>query len=230
MTIKLPEKTHTLGGSLPPIPQKVVSWPWGGTPNLMAWSLSKLKYPLGTIIYEVVDGHPVLAQIQTHYGYGAHPEWPDKAHKGTSVYVPVATDPQTGRSAPLRDAPEGWGDDSTMGFDWWLPVAFGIGGIGGFLTGGASGVMVGAIKAQQLSDEWLTKHDYTDVRNQMNAELWKLGPPHATNPASQIAGEMYAKRRGGGYRFSADSFGHDGSRFNPDVYDSFCVRRHGMMY
>ena len=43
-------------------------------------------------------------------------------------------------------------------------------------------------------------------------------------------GEMYTKKRHGGYRFSGDSFGHDGSRFHPETCDSFCVRRHGMMY
>jgi hypothetical protein len=149
----------------------------------------------------------VLAQIQTHYSYGAHPEWPDKAHKGTSVYVPVATDPQTGRSAALREAPEGWGDESTMGFDWF-----------------------GAVTAQQMSEQWLTKHGYPDVRDRMNVELWNLSPSPAPSPPPQIAGEMYTRRRGGGYRFSADRFGHDGSRFNPDVCGSFCVRRHGMMY
>jgi hypothetical protein len=110
MTIKLPDKTYQLGGPLPPIPQKVVSWPWGGTPHLTQWSIDQLQHPLGTLIYDVVDGYPVLAQIQTHYSYGAHPDWPDKAHKGTSVFVPVNIDSVTGKVSPMRDVPDGWTD------------------------------------------------------------------------------------------------------------------------
>jgi len=211
MTVKLPEKTHVLGGPLPSIPQRVTSWPWGSTPNLAQWSLSQLKHPLGTIIYEVVDDHPVLAQIQTHYSYGAHPEWPEKAHKGTSVFVPVATDPATGKSFAMREPPEGWGDESTMSFDWWIPAALVAGGAGGFVTGMST--------ASRSIAEWIGK----------NHPDWAAQIRSAPN-APHIAGEMYAKRRGGGYRFSGDHFGHDGSRFNPAVCDSFCVRRHGMMY
>jgi hypothetical protein len=109
MIAKTPEREHVLGGPLPPIPQAVRSWPWGSTPSLAKWSVEMLKYPLGTLIYDVVDGFPVLAQIQTHDTYGAHPEYGVKPHKGTSVYVPVSPDPTTGKPTAMRTPPEGWG-------------------------------------------------------------------------------------------------------------------------
>jgi hypothetical protein len=108
--VKTPDRTYTLGEKgLPSLGQKVVSWPWGGTPHLTQWSLDALRYPLGTIIMDTIDGHPVIAQIQTHDTYGAHPEWGIKLHKGTSVYVPVTVDGSSGKEIAMRDPPEGWG-------------------------------------------------------------------------------------------------------------------------
>ena len=108
--VKTPDRENHLGErGLPALGQKVVSWPWGGTPHLTQWSLDALHYPLGTIILDTIDGHPVIAQIQTHDTYGAHPEWGIKLHKGTSVYVPVVTDGSTGKEIAMRDPPEGWG-------------------------------------------------------------------------------------------------------------------------
>jgi hypothetical protein len=115
--VKSPSREFRLGEKLPPIPQKVVSWPWGSTPSLTQWSLDQLKYPLGTIIHDVVDGHPVIAQIQTHSYYGAHPDWSNKPHKGTSVFVPVARDEGSGKMVALRDPPDGWGVSEVAG--WW---------------------------------------------------------------------------------------------------------------
>jgi hypothetical protein len=156
--IKLPEKTYGLGEPLPAIPQKVVSWPWGGTPHLTQWSVEQLKFPLGTIIYDVVDGHPVLAQIQTHYSYGAHPDWPDKAHKGTSVFVPVTTDPSSGKSRAMHDPPEGWADQATMGFDGWLLPAFAMGYLGGFWGArGRAGSVPATVTTATHAGEMYTK-------------------------------------------------------------------------
>jgi hypothetical protein len=110
--VKTPDRVYNLGEKgLPSLGQPVVSWPWGGTPHLTSWSVDALKYPLGTIIHDVVDGHPVIAQIQTHDTYGAHPEWGIKLHKGTSVFVPV--DDSTGKA--MRDAPDGWGVSDMAG-------------------------------------------------------------------------------------------------------------------
>lgn len=196
MRLVTPEKTHVLGGPLPPIPQRVVSWPWGPTPHLTGWSLEMLKLPLGTLIYDVVDGRPVLAQIQTHFSYGAHPDWPERAHKGTSVFVPVTADPSTGHTVPMHDAPEGWGDAASMGFDWWIPAALGLGGVGGFYTG-ATAVAYGM-------GSWLREH-HPDV-------LQEFKQP-------RFQGEMYTKKRHGGYRFSGEP--------HPEP---FSARQRGMMY
>jgi hypothetical protein len=116
MIVKTPDRTYNLGEKgLPSFDQKVVSWPWGGTPSLTKWSVDALKYPLGTIIVDVIDGHPVIAQIQTHDTYGAHPEWGIKLHKGTSVYVPTVTDGESGKTVAMRDAPDGWGVSTMAG-------------------------------------------------------------------------------------------------------------------
>ena len=101
--VKTPDRVYRLGELPPPLGQKVVSWPWGGTPHLTKWSVDALKYPLGTLIIDTIDGHPVIAQIQTHDTYGAHPEWGVKLHKGTSVFVPVSAE-----GTAMRDPPEGW--------------------------------------------------------------------------------------------------------------------------
>jgi hypothetical protein len=103
-----PSREYRLNETLPPIGMKVVSWPWGQTPSLTQWALDQLKYPLGTIVQDVVDGHPVVAQIQTHDSYGAHPDRPRRAHKGTSVYVPAQID-DVGKLVAIVDPPDGWG-------------------------------------------------------------------------------------------------------------------------
>ena len=113
MIAKQPEKTYRLGDPLPAIPVPVASWPWPGSPALTKWSVDMLKYPLGTLIYDVVDGHPVLAQIQTHSWYGAHPDWPATPHKGTSVYVPTTVN-ASGKRVAISDPPDGWGEPSTV--------------------------------------------------------------------------------------------------------------------
>jgi len=111
MIAKQPQKTYKFGDSLPPIPGPVASWPWPGSAALTKWSIDMLHYPLGTIITDVVDGHPVIAQIQTHSWYGAHPDWPSTPHKGTSVFVPTTVN-ATGKKIPVADPPDGWGEES----------------------------------------------------------------------------------------------------------------------
>lgn len=113
--VKTPDREYRLGENPPPLPQKVANWPWGNTPSLTKWSLDALKYPLGTIILDTIDGHPVIVQIQTHDRYGAHPEWGIKLHKGTSVFVPVTTD-DAGRPVAVRDPPNGWGVSPIAGW------------------------------------------------------------------------------------------------------------------
>src|SRR5271166_1989286 len=110
MFAKQPAKPYRLGDSLPGIPGSVTSWPWPGSAALTKWSLDMLKYPLGTIITDVVDGHPVIAQIQTHSWYGAHPDWPATPHKGTSVFVPTTVD-ASGKKVAMADPPDGWGQE-----------------------------------------------------------------------------------------------------------------------
>src|SRR5208282_3364100 len=107
MIAKEPQKTYRFGEPLPAIPGPVTSWPWPGSVALTKWSVDMLKYPLGTLIYDVVDGHPVLAQIQTHTWYGAHPDWPATPHKGTSVFVPTTVD-ASGKKVAMADPPDGW--------------------------------------------------------------------------------------------------------------------------
>ena len=253
MTIKLPEKTHVLGGPLPPIPQRVVSWPWGGTPHLTQWSIDQLKHPLGTLIYEVVDGHPVLAQIQTHYSYGAHPDWPDKAHKGTSVFVPVGTDPATGKAVALHDPPEGWGQDeatASMGFDWTAyAIGFGAASLYSNVRTAAEWVRDQQSRARRAEFHKKPPADAASLHGETDpfgfdfgTFWWGAGTAMAVDvgasavrafrdhmPETGIHGEMYSKRRGGGYRFSSEpDFEEPG--YVPLRCEPFAVRRHGMMY
>ena len=113
MLVKQPDRTYRLGDPLPAIPSPVASWPWPGSPTLTKWSVDMLKYPLGTLIYDVVDGHPVLAQIQTHSWYGAHPDWPATPHKGTSVFVPTTVN-AAGKKVAVADPPDGWGEEPSV--------------------------------------------------------------------------------------------------------------------
>jgi hypothetical protein len=111
MIAKEPQKTYKFGDALPAIPGTVTSWPWPGSTALTKWSVAMLKYPLGTLIMDVVDGHPVIAQIQTHSWYGAHPDWPSTPHKGTSVFVPTTIN-ASGKKVAIADPPDGWGEES----------------------------------------------------------------------------------------------------------------------
>jgi hypothetical protein len=126
MLIRKPEHEHHLGGPLPAIPLPTLPLPpsWiSKMPSLQKWSLDALKLPLGTLIRDVVDGYPVVAQIQTHYAFGAHPDWPERPHRGTSVFA-LASPDASGRLVAVRDPPEGWlnetdtlSGESPMGFD-----------------------------------------------------------------------------------------------------------------
>lgn len=111
MLIRKPEHEHHLGGPLPPvdIPTTPLPASWR-MPSITRWSVDALKLPLGTVIRDVVDGYPIVAQIQTHWSYGAHPEWPDKPHKGTSVFALAGPD-ASGRMIPIKDPPPGWAEE-----------------------------------------------------------------------------------------------------------------------
>jgi len=104
MAVRTPTRKLRLGDPMPPFPFPVTRWKWPATPALTAWSEAQLKYPLGTIITDVVDGHPIVARIETHDAYGAHPEWAPKPHKGTSTYA-LADDSGLAIAAP----PLAWG-------------------------------------------------------------------------------------------------------------------------
>jgi hypothetical protein len=121
--IKFPESPIALSmtAPLPPIGMAVVSWPWKLSKNLQDWSLAQLRHPLGTIVHDIVDGHPIVAQLQVHDTYGAHPEWGIKPHKGTSIYVPAVKN-ENGKLVAIHDPPEGWassvGNGSNIGFEF----------------------------------------------------------------------------------------------------------------
>jgi len=68
--------------------------PWTGAPPaaLQTWAAAQLRFPLGTVIRDTVSGVPVVARIECHFAYGAHPEQPGSWHKGTSVYRPAQRD------------------------------------------------------------------------------------------------------------------------------------------
>jgi hypothetical protein len=93
-----------------PLPRLGNVLPWTGAPSpaLQAWALAQLRYPLGTIIRDTVAGAPVVARIECHYAYGAHPEAPGTWHKGASVYRPASYDATTGALVPISTAPAGW--------------------------------------------------------------------------------------------------------------------------
>jgi hypothetical protein len=113
--VRLPARAYHLGEHLPPIGMAVKPWAWGSSPSLTAWAQAQLRHPLGTIITDIVDGHPVVAQIQTHSDYGAHPDWAPTPHKGTSVFSPAIADAE-GRLVAAMVPPPGWGE-TTIGAD-----------------------------------------------------------------------------------------------------------------
>lgn len=108
-TVKLPDHDIPLSmtAPLPSLGMPTVSWPWKLSKTLQDWSAAQYHYPLGTVIQDVIDGHPVIAQIQVHDTYGAHPEIGVRLHKGTSVRVP-ATQDDSGKLVALSDPPPGW--------------------------------------------------------------------------------------------------------------------------
>jgi GH24 family phage-related lysozyme (muramidase) len=115
--VKKPDRQYNFGDILPPLGIPVISWPWRLSKTLQDWSGAQLHLPLGTIIQDVVDGHPIIAQVQVHDTYGAHPEWGVKPHKGTSIYVPYHV--VDGKRVAYELPPPGWtGPESSMGHDW----------------------------------------------------------------------------------------------------------------
>lgn len=110
--IHVPSRTFVLGDKLPPLPVPVVRWAWEG-PDSTAWAKAQLHYPLGTILLDVVDGHPVVAQLQTHHN---HPDWGPGGNKGVSMYSPSRAD-ESGATVAVETPPAGWGDASAMGAD-----------------------------------------------------------------------------------------------------------------
>ena len=119
MIIRRPDRSYSLKDKLPAIniPTTPIPKEWGPVPGLRAWSVKALSLPLGTIIQDVIDGRPIVAQVQTHYAYGAHPEWPAKPHKGTSVFALAGIDPTTNTLVAFQDPPAGFaqGADSFAG-------------------------------------------------------------------------------------------------------------------
>jgi hypothetical protein len=107
MAIRLPHRQLRLGDAPPPLPVPTTRWRWG-SPNVTSWSRDQLRYPLGTIIADVIDGRPVIARIETHDYYGANPGLAPRPHKGTSLY---ALADSTG--APIETPPTGWGGPGT---------------------------------------------------------------------------------------------------------------------
>jgi hypothetical protein len=111
--IRTPSREYHLGETLPPIGLSVVEWAWGASPELTKWAQDHLNLPLGTVIVDTIAGHPAVAQVQTHYAYGAHPDAPHVPHKGTSVFSPSAKN-DAGRMVALQDVPPGWGQETSV--------------------------------------------------------------------------------------------------------------------
>jgi hypothetical protein len=93
--------------SLTPL-ANVVPWRGPPPPSLQAWAASLLKYPLGTVVRDTLAGLPIVARIECHDFYGAHPERPPTWHKGASVYRPAERDPSTGRLTAVTSPSAGW--------------------------------------------------------------------------------------------------------------------------
>jgi hypothetical protein len=112
-SVKIPSTNLPLAMEtpLPPLGMDVVRWPFKLSKTLQDWAYAQLHYPLGTIIQDVVDGHPVMVQIQVHDTYGAHPEWGIKLHKGTSIFSP-ATRNENMKLVAMVDPPTGWPSSS----------------------------------------------------------------------------------------------------------------------
>jgi hypothetical protein len=111
--VKTPSRTYSLGETLPPLGMPVAAWKFT-SPNVTAFAQHILNLPLGTIIIDTIDGHPVIAQIQTHTEYGAHPEWTHVPHKGASLFSPAVQD-SSGQMLAIVSPPPGWGDEVHIG-------------------------------------------------------------------------------------------------------------------
>jgi hypothetical protein len=114
MIVRQPSRPYRLGEPPPVLSWNTVRWPWGPSQELTEWSEKALRFPLGTIIEETIAGHPAVIQIQTHDKYGAHPDWPAKPHKGTSVFA-LAAHNDAGQLCAVVDPPDGWGVASNTG-------------------------------------------------------------------------------------------------------------------
>lgn len=101
------------GAGLGPL-ANVLAWPPSPPPSLalQVWAREQLRHPLGTVIRDVVEGVPVVARIECHFSYGAHPELPGRWHRGTSVYRPAERGP-SGELVALTSPPPGWPSSST---------------------------------------------------------------------------------------------------------------------
>ena len=108
MIVRRPSRAYRLGEPLPPLGWNTVPWPWKPSAALTEFSTKALRLPLGTVIETVLDGHPAVAQIQTHDRYGARPDLSPRPHAGTSVFA-LASHNDDGKLCAVIDPPEGWG-------------------------------------------------------------------------------------------------------------------------
>ena len=108
MIVRQPSRPYRLGEPPPSLGWNTVRWPWGPSRELTEWSEKALRFPLGTVIEEVIAGHPAVIQLQTHDKYGAHPSQEPRPHKGVSVFA-LAAHNDAGTLCAVIDPPEGWG-------------------------------------------------------------------------------------------------------------------------
>ena len=108
MIVRQPSRPYRLGEPPPSLGWNTVRWPWGPSRELTEWSEKALRFPLGTVIEEVIAGHPAVIQLQTHDKYGARPDLPAKPHKGVSVFA-LAAHNDAGTLCAVIDPPDGWG-------------------------------------------------------------------------------------------------------------------------
>jgi hypothetical protein len=112
MNVRQPARPYRLGEPPPPLGRNVVRWPWKPSEDLTEISEKALRFPLGTVIEETIDGHPAVIQLQTHDKYGARPDLPAKPHKGVSVFA-LAAHNDRGQLCAVIDPPAGWGTASS---------------------------------------------------------------------------------------------------------------------
>lgn len=85
-----------------------LAWDNIAAPGLHAWASSLLSLPLGTRVRGVVNGIPVVADVERHDRYGNNPSAPVNAHKGVTVRRAATIDLGTGARVPLAVPPIGW--------------------------------------------------------------------------------------------------------------------------